>query len=90
MYQQPEDLSRRALISLISDYDKDHPDNKVSDYLHERNDNGKEYELIRPIEFVTKEADGVVGFCKEKISDGVKIAAEFCANFLKDKFLEYY
>ena len=89
MYQQPEDLSRRALISLINDYDKEHLDDKVVDYLHERNDDGKEYELIRPIEFVTKGADTAVGFCKTKLSDTIKEAAENCFDFLKDTIFNF-
>ena len=87
--QQVADLSRRALIKLIEDYDKDNPKNKVEDYLHAKNDNGEEYELIRPVEFITKEVDGVVGFCKDKICDMVKASTEFCANCIKDKISEY-
>lgn len=75
-----KDLSRRALIKLGNDFDKEH-DGELMQYL---NDHPDDYEDIRPIETIVQRTDQLV----ETVSAsciGTKITVNKAANAMINK-----
>jgi len=75
-----EDLSRRALIALNHDYDRDN-DDQLLGYFHEKDPN-KQYESIRTVESVTVKVDGIVDTVKNNSECIKNIAANAVENAL--------
>lgn len=79
MSKQYEELSRRGLIKLGHDYDRDNND-ALANYLNQAESTGSAYEEVRPAEVILDKADAVA----QKLSD----AGTTAAYSLLDKMTE--
>lgn len=79
-----ESLSRRGMIQLAHDYDKDNDDG-LKNYLQAAEETGSHYEEVRPVEQIIDKADKVA----EKLSDAGSNIAYNLLDRMSDKLTEF-